>query len=157
MQPDSVPIDLATALISAGGLGGDMQILIGDLPGWVSERVPPPENATVLGSAFVGSSVVGILRVPDAPEAAITRFKEELLKHGWKAPPPPPIYGRWRLPAGEVGEFQYNRDELDAAHALWRSADSYSDRRSPPKHRDERDGSGVDHWQVFHLQSATAT
>jgi hypothetical protein len=26
IQPDSVPLDLATALIGAGGLGGDMQM-----------------------------------------------------------------------------------------------------------------------------------
>ena len=105
IQPDSVPIDLATALIGAGGLGGDMQILIGDLPGWVSERVPPPENATVLGSAFVGSSVVGILRVPDAPEAVIAALKQELPKRGWKAPPPPPaptVYGGGFRPAASA-------------------------------------------------------
>ena len=99
-QPDSVPFDLASALIAAGGLGGEPQILVGSLPGWVSARIKTPANATVLGSAFLGSTVVGIISLPDAPDAVIADMNRELAKQGWKAPPPQPSYGGGFRPAG---------------------------------------------------------
>jgi hypothetical protein len=95
-----VPFDLASALIAAGGLGGEPQILVGSLPGWVSARIKTPANATVLGSAFLGSTVVGIISLPDAPDVVIADMNRELAKQGWKAPPPQPSYGGGFRPAG---------------------------------------------------------
>lgn len=81
-QSDSVPIDLATALASAGGLGGEPQILVGSLPGWIANRLTIPANARVLGAAFIGNTVVGIVDLPTSPEAAIADLKQGLATHG---------------------------------------------------------------------------
>lgn len=62
---ESVPIDLATALAAAGGIGGDPEILVGTLPGWVANRSGIPANAQVLGSALIGTTVVAIIRSPE--------------------------------------------------------------------------------------------
>ena len=96
---DSIPADLASALISAGGLGGDPQILVGALPGWITNRIYIPANARVLGSAFNGQTVVGVLAMPDEPEAVIAELKREMPARGWKAPPPQPSYGGGFRPA----------------------------------------------------------
>jgi hypothetical protein len=98
-QSDSIPVELATALISAGGLGGEPQILVGSLPGWIANRLYLPSNARVVGSAFIGSSVVGVLNVADAPESVTVVFKRELAKRAWKSPPPAPSYGGGFRPA----------------------------------------------------------
>lgn len=98
-QPDSVPFDLASALVGAGGLGGEPQILVGSLPGWVTGRIKVSPNANVLGSAFFGSTVVGILSLSDSPETAIADMKRDLLAQGWRAPPPQPSYGGGFRPA----------------------------------------------------------
>ena len=98
-QADSIPLELVTALVSAGGLGGEPQILVGSLPGWVVNRLYIPSNARVVGSAFLGSTVVGILSVPDAPESVTADFKRELVKRAWKTPPPTPSYGGFRSAA----------------------------------------------------------
>jgi hypothetical protein len=90
---DSIPLDLATALISAGGLGGDPQILVGSLPGWVSNRLYTPAGARVLGAAFIGQTAVGVMALADAPEAVIAELKRELPGRGWQIPPPQPSYG----------------------------------------------------------------
>jgi len=90
---DSIPVDLASALIASGGIGGDPQILVGALPGWINNRIYVPANARILGSAFIGQTVVGVMSVPDAPEAAIEEFKRELPSRGWRSPPPQPSYG----------------------------------------------------------------
>jgi hypothetical protein len=67
----------------------------------VSGKLKPPSNVTVLGSAFMGSSVVGILSTSDAPEVIIGAMKADLLKQGWEAPPAQPSYGGFR-PSGAV-------------------------------------------------------
>jgi hypothetical protein len=88
-RAESVPIELATALVSSGGLGGEPQILVGAIPGWVTNRIYVPPSARVLGSAFIGTSVVAVLNVTDEPEAIIATLKRELGTRGWKAPPTP--------------------------------------------------------------------
>jgi hypothetical protein len=98
-QPDSIPLELAGALIASGGFGTEPQILVGMLPGWMNSRVFLPPNGRVLGSAFIGSITVGVLAVSDQPDVAIAQFKTELLKRGWKAPPPQPNYGGGFRPA----------------------------------------------------------
>lgn len=96
---ESVPIDLATALAGAGGLGGEPQILVGAMPGWVTNRVYVPANASIVGSAFIGSTAVGILHSSDAPEVVIADIKKQSLAHAWKEPPTPPNYGGGFRPA----------------------------------------------------------
>jgi hypothetical protein len=98
-QPDSIPVELATALISSGGLGGEPQILVGSLPGWMTNRVYIAPSARVLGSAFIGTTAVAIVSSPDMPDVAMTSLRRELLAKGWKTPPPPPQYGGGFRPA----------------------------------------------------------
>lgn len=98
VQPDSVSIELAAALASAGGIGGDPQILIGSLPGWLADHVQIPRGASIMGAALSGSTVVGIVTSGDAPETLIKDFSRELPKFGWGPPPAPRILGggfRW--------------------------------------------------------------
>jgi len=92
-QPDSIPVELATALLSSGGLPGDPQILVGALPGWMTNRVYVAPNARVLGSAFIGTTAVAIVSSPEMPEAAMAALKRELATRGWKTPPPQPSFG----------------------------------------------------------------
>jgi hypothetical protein len=99
LQADSIPLELVTALVASGGLGGDPQILVGALPGWVENRIVVPANMRVLGSAFIGTSVVAVLRSSDSPEAAVATLNNELPKRGWKTPPPTPSYGGGFRPA----------------------------------------------------------
>jgi len=96
-QPDSIPIDLATALIAAGGIGSEPQILVGALPEWVAERIVIPAGSRVLGSAFQGTTVVGIASVPGTTgDSLMARVRRELLTRGWKNPPSQPSYGGFR-------------------------------------------------------------
>jgi hypothetical protein len=92
-QPDSIPTELAMALISAGGLTGDPQLLVGEMPGALANRIYVPPSGRVLGSAFIGTSSVAIISVPEMPDVAMSTMKRELATRGWKVPPPPPNYG----------------------------------------------------------------
>ena len=88
-QPDSIPLELAGALIAAGGFTTEPQILVGMLPGWMNSRVFLPPNGRVLGSAFMGSVTVGVLAVSEQPDIAIAQFKPALAKRGWTPLPAP--------------------------------------------------------------------
>jgi hypothetical protein len=92
-QPDSVPADLAAALIAAGGLPGPPQILIGAVPGFVASRLYVPRSGKVLGSAFLGTTVVAIVTIPSITDTALVEFRREMLKRNWKLPPPAPSFG----------------------------------------------------------------
>jgi hypothetical protein len=92
-QPDSIPLELATALISSGGLPGDPQILVGSLPGWMTNRVYIAPTARVVGSAFIGTTAVAIVSSPEMPDVAMAALKRELAARGWKTPPPQPSFG----------------------------------------------------------------
>lgn len=100
-QPTSVPIDLATALASAGGFSGqgDPQILVGALPEWVAARLYVPPGGRVVGSAFLGSTVVGILSVPASSDTILAHVERELQRRGWEAPPQPQSMGGGFRPA----------------------------------------------------------
>jgi hypothetical protein len=89
-QPDSIPLELAAALIAQGGFGTEPDILVGMLPGWMNSRVFLPPGGRVLGSAFIGSVTVGVLAVSEQPDIAIAQFKTELAKRGWTPPPSTP-------------------------------------------------------------------
>ena len=39
---DSIPVELATALVASGGFGGEPIILVGALPEWFTSRVVVP-------------------------------------------------------------------------------------------------------------------
>jgi hypothetical protein len=105
-MPDSIPVDLATALIAAGGVGGEPIILIGALPEWFANRISVPKAARVLGAASSGNIVVGIYSVRTTADTAVTELKTELLAHGWKLPPPPPTYGGGFRPATMASQGQ---------------------------------------------------
>jgi len=91
-MPDSIPVELATALIAAGGIPGEPVILVGSLPEWFATRVTVPKTARVLGAASSGNVVVGIYSVRGAADTAVTELKTTLVAQGWKLPPPPPVY-----------------------------------------------------------------
>lgn len=85
-QPTAIPTDLAIALIAAGGFvsSGEVQILVGDMPGWMSERLPIPAEGVVTGSAFAGMNGVAILQLLEGMAFPDTAFEAALGKHGWK-------------------------------------------------------------------------
>jgi hypothetical protein len=88
-QPVAVPIDLATALISSGGMTSTdvPRILVGSAPEWVMPRIVVPKGAHVLGSTFQGTGMLTIVNVPLASETVIADLKAPLMEHGWKTPP----------------------------------------------------------------------
>jgi hypothetical protein len=88
-QPDAIPYDLASALMSAGTVGYDPQIMVAGMPEWVSNSIVMPSGAHVLGSAFVGSTAVAILVLPPDADSVIPDMRREMFKRGWKNPPPP--------------------------------------------------------------------
>jgi hypothetical protein len=94
-RPASVPTDLATALASTGFFGnnGDPQILVGSLPEWVAARVQLPPGSRVLGSAFIGSTVLGVVTVPTSSDTLMKQFERELEQRGWTPPPTMPSRG----------------------------------------------------------------
>jgi hypothetical protein len=99
ITPDSIPRELASALIAAGGFGNDPQILVGAMPEWIANRLSIPSGARVLGSAFLGTTAVAVVALPAAPDSLLAQVKGELLRRGWTNPPPPPYYGGGFRPA----------------------------------------------------------
>jgi hypothetical protein len=93
LESESVPLELAAALVAAGGFSGEPQLLVGAMPEWIANRLFIPTGAHVLGSAFLGTTVVGVITVGDAPDTAIANIQRQLLQRGWTNPPPPPTYG----------------------------------------------------------------
>lgn len=89
-QPASIPFELALALTGSGGLGSDAepQILVGGIPEWALNRVALPTGWRPVGSAFLGTTVIGVLEIPTANDSLIQRFQRHLERYGWKAPPP---------------------------------------------------------------------
>ena len=91
-QPDSIPFELAAALVSSGGLPGEPQILVGSMPEWLSNRIAIPTGARVLGSAFIGTTVVGVLSLPTTSDSVIPDLRRELMQRGWTAAPAAPRF-----------------------------------------------------------------
>lgn len=91
-QPDVIPIELAAALISTGGFSGEPQFLVGTMPEWFTNRVFIPSDAKVLGAAFLGTTVTGVISLPATSDSVIPEFKKELLKRGWTVPPVMPRF-----------------------------------------------------------------
>jgi hypothetical protein len=90
-QPEFIPYQLASALISAGPIGYDPQILVGSMPEWVSNKIVMPANAHVLGAAFIGTTAVAILALPPDADSVIPDMRREMMKRGWKIPPNPSV------------------------------------------------------------------
>lgn len=98
IRPDSVSLDLVAALVSSS-FGGEPQILPGAMPEWIANRVPLPPGARVLGSAFLGTtviSVISVISVASTSHSVLADFRRGLRAHGWTEPPPPPSYGGFR-------------------------------------------------------------
>ena len=106
-QPAAIPAELASALIAAGGFGmsGDPQILVGEMPEWITSRVHLPHGTRVLGSAFFGSTVVGVLSIPTTADSALALLQRELLARAWRSPVLPQMGG---------GGFRPSRSGLPA-------------------------------------------
>ena len=101
--PDSIPFDLAAALASAGGFAADPQILVGAMPEWIANRLYVPSGARVLGSAFLGTTVVAVVAMPTASDSVLPAFRRELSQRGWNPPPPPTNYaGGFRTPSAAI-------------------------------------------------------
>jgi hypothetical protein len=47
----------------------------------------------VLGSAFLGTTVVAVITLPSTSDDVIADFTRELARRGWTTPPPSPQYG----------------------------------------------------------------
>ncbi len=92
--PDSVPFELAAAL--ATGFPDEPQILVGAIPEWARERMVFPSGARLLGSAFMSSTVVAILKLSSEADTNLTDLRRTLQERGWAAPPPPPSFGGFR-------------------------------------------------------------
>src|SRR5581483_1499158 len=87
VEADSVPADLAGALIAAGGFATAPRILVGSFPEWAANRLYLSSDARVLGSAFIGNSVVGVVTTSADPVAAIAGVKRAVLMPARRAPP----------------------------------------------------------------------
>lgn len=94
-QPTSVPLDLAVALASSGGLGAgtDPQILVGELPEWMATNIHIPSSALILGAASMGTTTLGFLQLPQGDDSPFGELETELPKKGWKK-------ADWMSPAG---------------------------------------------------------
>lgn len=113
-EPDSIPLELAASLAAAGGFGTEPQILVGSVPEWIAPRLFIPSGAHVLGSAFLGTTLVAIVTVPTTSDSVLADFRRGLLQRGWTAPPPPPVYGGggFRPATTPVGLSPLARDVL---------------------------------------------
>ncbi len=99
--PDSIPFELASAL--ATGFPDEPQILVGAIPEWARDRMVFPPGARLLGSAFMASTVVAILRLSSEADTNLTGLKRTLQERGWTAPPPIPSFGGFRPALAENG------------------------------------------------------
>ena len=86
-QPKTVPIELVTALVGAGGVTGpeSPRILVGSAPEWVTSKVALPAGGHVVGAAFQGTTVLMIVHVPAAGDSMMPELRRALIEHGWKA------------------------------------------------------------------------
>jgi hypothetical protein len=84
-QPASIPVELAASLAAAGGLTGEPLILVGEMPGWMSERLPLPSGAVVSGSAFTGMDGLAIIQLLEGTIIPDSAYDAALTRNGWKA------------------------------------------------------------------------
>ena len=113
-EPDSVPLELAAALVSAGGFGGEPQILVGAVPEWIAPRIFVPSGGRVLGSAFLGTTIVAVMTMPSASDSILGDVRRGLMQKGWTPAPPTPVYagGGFRPATMSVPSSPYARDVL---------------------------------------------
>ncbi|HEY2163316.1 MAG TPA: hypothetical protein VGH04_04965 [Gemmatimonadaceae bacterium] len=113
-EPDSVPLELAAALVSAGGFGAEPQILVGSVPEWIAPRLFVPAGARVLGSAFLGTTIVAVVTLPSASDLILADVRRGLLQKGWTPAPPTPMYsgGGFRPASMSVPSSPFARDVL---------------------------------------------
>jgi hypothetical protein len=113
-EPDSIPLELATALVSAGGFGGEPQILVGSVPEWIAPRIFVPAGGRVLGAAFLGTTMVAVVTMSSASDSVLAEFRRGLMQRGWAAAPPAPVYngGGFRPATMSVAATPFARDVL---------------------------------------------
>ena len=104
-QPAAVPLELAAALASGGGFapGADPNVLVGELPEWMANRILLPAGARVLGSAFAGSTVVGVVQVLQSDRDFIRDMDTALAGKGWRVSDFGPRGGGFRFLATPQG------------------------------------------------------
>lgn len=113
-EPDSIPLALASALVSAGGFTGEPQILVGSVPEWVTPKLFVPPGGRILGSAFLGTTVVVVVTMQTAPDSVLADVRRGLMERGWTVPPPTPVYsgGGFRPATTAINGNPYARDIL---------------------------------------------
>ena len=113
-EPDSIPLELASALVSAGGFAGEPQILVGSVPEWIAPRLFVPAGGRILGSAFLGTAMVAVVTLPSAPDSILADVRRGLMQRGWAAPPPAQMYsgGGFRPAVTAINGNPYARDVL---------------------------------------------
>lgn len=113
-EPDSIPLALASALVSAGGFAGEPQILVGSVPEWVTPKLFVPPGGRILGSAFLGTTLVAVVTLESASDSILADVRRGLLQRGWTVPPPTPVYsgGGFRPATTAINGNPYARDIL---------------------------------------------
>jgi len=88
-QPTSIPMELASALVSAGGFGSgsEPQILVGSAPEWLTPRLYMPSGARIVGSAFYDRTTVVVMSVPLSHDTVLKELDREMKTKGWKDTP----------------------------------------------------------------------
>ena len=99
-RPDSIPYDLAVALIG-GSFGTEPEVMVGGAPGWAMQRLYVPPDSRVLGSSFLGTAVTTVIALPLGVDSATAQqVRSELMQRGWTEPPRPVYsYGGFRAAA----------------------------------------------------------
>ena len=113
-EPDSIPLALASALVSAGGFTGEPQILVGSVPEWVTPKLFVPPRGRILGSAFLGTTLVAVVTLESASDSILADVRRGLMQRGWTVPPPTPVYtgGGFRPATTAINGNPYARDIL---------------------------------------------
>ena len=102
-NPKLVPFDVAQSLIAASSRGRP-DILVGELPARVAERVPLPPNTRVLGSADYGVRSVNVLATDLPVNVARDQMSAALLARGWKHPPAQDVGGGFMSTPSDQGD-----------------------------------------------------
>ncbi|HYD53377.1 MAG TPA: hypothetical protein VEA99_12140 [Gemmatimonadaceae bacterium] len=91
-QPDSIPTELAVALMSSeygGHSGGGVPLFtVGRAPERFPATLVPPGPARVVGGTWDGASGAIIVTYPTREPVAVLRAREALIAAGWKPPEP---------------------------------------------------------------------
>lgn len=96
-NPASIPTDLALALFDRGEFGsgrGATQIVVGQAPEGMPQRLTSFEGGTVLGGARFGQNSVVVVAFTLPPNQVLLSADRQLRARGLMPPPPPPDANR---------------------------------------------------------------